>query len=363
MPGNSDIETKTRSSQLLSSAASSSFVVAIRSAQTPYTLLDPLILFSVAFFFYFVIHVFWLETGHAALGIPGSARPYADALPRSQLYATGAYVTMVVGYCASASRDSRRGATTAALETVSPMPLIAIFIFGATANYAGMRLSTDADTTNAFLFRTLGYCALVAFIVTLIRHALSAGSSRRVFGYLAYGFMLPVLIILAFSVARGSRLDAAFVILALFSVRAFFRSPSTTVNHWCPRRRGGVRSDAHARVIPGASSDRRGDIRRRSRRPGPGSWCAELDRVGACQSQNQWRGVSCVSSRIFPAVTALSAWSFIESRGIYFRAAHHLARQAVQQPHRGLLKGVRWTEFRARRGSNLSRQQYRATST
>ena len=65
----------------------------------------------------------------------------------------------------------------------------------------------------------------MAFIVTLIRHALSVGSSRRIFGCLAYGFMLPILLLLAFSVARGSRTDAAFVVLALLSVRAFFVRP------------------------------------------------------------------------------------------------------------------------------------------
>ena len=111
-------------------------VVSIRAGQTQLNLLDPLILFSVVFFVYFVLHVFWLGTGRAALGIPDSARPYVDALPRSQLYATAAYGTMVIGYCAVRFGSPRRGAASAALEAVSPLPLVAVFLFGVTANYA-----------------------------------------------------------------------------------------------------------------------------------------------------------------------------------------------------------------------------------
>ena len=201
-------------------------VIAIRGGQTPYSVLDPLLLFSLVFFVYFVLHVFWLETGPADRGIFGSGRPYVDVLGRSQFYAAGAYGTMVVGYCAFGFRSRRPGATSAAMKAVSARMLISIFLFGVAANYGGMRLSTAADTANALVFRTLGYFALVAFVVTLIRHATSTDPSRRAFGYLAYGVMLPVLLVSSFAVARGSRTDAAFVVLALLSVRTFFIRPA-----------------------------------------------------------------------------------------------------------------------------------------
>ena len=133
---------------------------------------------------------------------------------------------MVVGYCAFGFRSRRPGATSAAMKAVSARVLIAIFLFGVAANYGGMRLATAADTANALVFRTFGYFALVAFVVTLIRHATSTDRSRRAFGYLAYGVMLPVLIVSSFAVARGSRTDAAFVVLALLSVRTFFIRPA-----------------------------------------------------------------------------------------------------------------------------------------
>ena len=169
-----------------------------------------------------------------------------------------------------------------------------------------MRLATAADTANALVFRTLGYFALVAFVVTLIRHATSTDRSRRAFGYLAYGVMLPVLIVSSFAVARGSRTDAAFVVLALLSVRTFFIRPArlgtlaalAVVTLFGPHSHpsSSARSGLGGIVICGGCST-----------PQPDWRCAEWS-VGSRQSEDARRGVTSARCEIFATVPSLSAW-------------------------------------------------------
>lgn len=195
--------------------------IGVRLSRTGGALVDPLTLFCLVVFAYFVIHLFWVINQPEGFG--GLQRPYRDALPRSQAWLALGCIALVVGYAiagASTRRTASRGETAG---RVSSTALLVAFAAGMGFQYLAYRAGGTYDARNVLIYNTLGYGAFAAYVVGTLELQDAPKGERRGLRVLVFGVMLPVQSVWALS--HGSKTGAVVVLIAYLVVRQVVGRP------------------------------------------------------------------------------------------------------------------------------------------